>query len=250
MKSLVFASRNIKELTRDPLSWIFCLGFPLIMLMLMTVINESIPPEAEMTLFRIEKLAPGISVFGLTFVMLFASMLISGDRKDAFLLRVFTSPMKPWEYILGYILPLMALSAGQLAVTAAASYIMGAVSGTFLNIGNMLFAIAASIPSVIMFIGFGLLFGALLTKNAAPGISSVIISLSGMLGGIWMDVEAIGGTLGTICNILPFYHCVKAARLAYSGDFIESLSQSGIVLMWALAVTVLAVIVFRRKMRF
>ena len=29
MKSLIFANRNLKEIMRDPLSWIFCLGLPI-----------------------------------------------------------------------------------------------------------------------------------------------------------------------------------------------------------------------------
>ena len=250
MKSAVFASRNIKELVREPLSWVFCIGFPMVMLLLMTVINNSIPPEAGMTLFQIEKLGPGIAIFGLTFIMLFASLLVSGDRKDAFLLRVFTSPMKPWEYILGYIMPLIALSIAQFLVTEIVSYIMGAASGTFLNIGNMLFAVVVSLPSMIMYIGFGILFGSLFSKNAAPGLCSVIISLSGMLGGIWMDVDTIGGTLADICKAMPFYHTVYSARLAFAGDFAASLTEAAIVLIWAVVVTVLAVVVFRKKMKF
>lgn len=250
MKSIVFANRNFKELVRDPLSWIFCLGFPIVMLIVMTIINESIPPEAGMTLFRIESLAPGIMIFGLTFVMLFACLLIAGDRGEAFLLRIFTSPMKSSDYIMGYILPLIVLCFGQVIITFIASLIVAAVSGTSLDIPNMLFSIVAAIPSMLMFIGFGLLFGTLFNKNAAPGLSSIIICFSGMFGGIWMDIEAIGGTLADICKALPFYHCVKSARLAFSGDFTGSVNESGIVLIWAVVVVTASILVFKKKMRF
>ena len=91
-KVLAFSSRNFKELLRDPLSYIFCLGFPLIMLIIMSVINESIPPEANMTLFRIENLAGGIAVFGLSFVMLFTTLTVSKDRSGAFLVRLYATP--------------------------------------------------------------------------------------------------------------------------------------------------------------
>ena len=43
---LAFAGRNLKELLRDPLSYIFCLGFPLVMLVIMSIVNQSIPPES------------------------------------------------------------------------------------------------------------------------------------------------------------------------------------------------------------
>lgn len=250
MKSIVFANRNFKELVRDPLSWIFCLGFPLVMLAIMTVINNSIPAEAGMTLFEIESLAPGIMIFGLTFVMLFACLLIAGDRNEAFLLRIFTSPMKSSDYIMGYIIPLIVLCFGQVVITLAASLILALASGDKLSIPNMLFSIVTAIPSMFMFIGFGLLFGTLFNKNAAPGLSSVIICFSGMLGGIWMDVDTIGGTLADICKALPFYHCVKSARLAFDGDFPGSMCESGIVLIWAVVVVAVSIIVFKKKMRF
>ena len=250
MKSLVFAARNFKELIRDPLSWVFCIGFPIVMLIVMTLINESIPPEAGMTLFQLNSLAPGIIIFGLTFIMLFSALLIAGDRKDAFLLRIFTSPMKSSDYIAVYILPIIVLSFGQILVTIISSLIMGAISGIELNIGNMLFSIITVIPSIIMFIGFGLLFGTLFNQNAAPGLCSIIICLSGMMGGIWMDVDTIGGTLGKICSSLPFYHSVKAARLAFSGEFAESFTQAGVVSIWAVVVIIAAIVVFKKKMRF
>ena len=250
MKSIVFAKRNFKELIRDPLSWIFCLGFPIVMLVLMTVINNSIPAEANMTRFSIESLAPGVMIFGLTFIMLFACLLIANDRSEAFLLRIFTSPMKSSDYIMGYILPLVVLCFGQVVITLIASLIVAAISGTSLDITGMLFSVAAAIPSMLMFIGFGLLFGTLFNKNAAPGLSSIIICLSGMFGGIWMDIDTIGGTLADICKALPFYHCVKSARLAFSGDFSGSMSESGIVLIWAVIVVAVSILVFKKKMRF
>ena len=250
MKSIVFANRNFKELVRDPLSWIFCLGFPIVMLAIMTVINNSIPAEAGMTLFEIESLAPGIMIFGLTFVMLFACLLIAGDRGEAFLLRIFTSPMKSSDYIMGYIIPLIVLCFGQVVITLAASLILALASGDKLSIPNMLFSVVTAIPSMFMFIGFGLLFGTLFNKNAAPGLSSIIISFSGILGGIWMDVDTIGGTLADICKALPFYHCVKSARLAFGGDFSGSMCESGIVLIWAVVVVAVSIIVFKKKMRF
>lgn len=250
MKSIVFANRNFKELVRDPLSWIFCLGFPIVMLAVMTLINNSIPAEAGMTLFEIKSLAPGIMIFGLTFVMLFAGLLISNDRSEAFLLRIFTSPMKSSDYIMGYIIPLIVLCFGQAFITLIASFVVAAFSSVSLDIVNMLLSVVAVIPSMFMFIGFGLLFGTLFNKNAAPGISSIIICFSGMLGGIWMDVDTIGGTLADICNALPFYHCVKSARLAFGGDFQSALSESGIVLAWAVVIVAVSILVFKKKMRF
>lgn len=58
---IAFSRRNFKEILRDPLSYILCLGFPLIMLVIMTLVNESIPAEAGMVIFRIDYLSGGIA---------------------------------------------------------------------------------------------------------------------------------------------------------------------------------------------
>ena len=218
MRITAFAKRNIKELLRDPLSYLFCLGFPVVMLILMTIINKSIPPQAGMTVFRIDNLCAGITVFGLTFLMLFAALLTSKDRTSSFLMRLYASPMKAVDFIAGYYIPLMILAVIQSVITFGVSFVIAAIEGVTLNIGNILIAILTLIPSMILFIGFGLLFGGLFSQNAAPGLCSAVISGASILGGIWMDVDAIGGAIETVCKLLPFYHSVNAARCAVDGN--------------------------------
>ena len=89
MRTITFAKRNLKELSRDVLGYIFCIAFPIVMLIIMSVVNESIPAEAHMTTFRIDNLSGGIILFGQTFVMLFTAILVSTDKNTSFLTRTF-----------------------------------------------------------------------------------------------------------------------------------------------------------------
>jgi ABC-2 type transport system permease protein len=89
MRYIPFASRNIKEIARDPINLFFGLGFPLVLLFLLTAIQSNIPVD----LFEIQNLAPGIAVFGLSFIALFSGTLISKYRSTSFLTRLFASPM-------------------------------------------------------------------------------------------------------------------------------------------------------------
>ena len=52
---LAYSDRNRKELLRDPLSYVFCLAFPLVMLVVMTLVDTSIPRESGMTVFHIQR---------------------------------------------------------------------------------------------------------------------------------------------------------------------------------------------------
>lgn len=244
-----FSVRNFKEIIREPLSYIFCLGFPLVMLVVMTLVNDSIPAEANMHIFEIENLAGGIAVFGLAFVMLFVCLTVSKDRSGAFLMRLYSTPMKSGSFIAGYILPSALLAVLQVIITFAASLVIALTGGAELNIGGLLLCVLTLIPSIVMFISLGLLFGTLFSEKAAPGLCSVVISLASFLGGIWFDVDSTGGVLADICNVLPFVHSVKTARAACALDFSDFGGHFGIVAAYALAVTVLSVFVFKRKMK-
>ena len=71
MKMSAFARRTGKEILRDPLTVLFGLGFPVILILLLSAIQASIP----VPLFEPDRLTPGITVFGLAFMTLFPQRL-------------------------------------------------------------------------------------------------------------------------------------------------------------------------------
>lgn len=250
-KITAFTSRNTKEILRDPLSYIFCLGFPLVMLIVLSLVNESIPPEAGMTMFRIDSLSGGIAVFGQTFVMLFTAITVAKDRSGAFLVRMYATPMTSSDFIAGYILPMLLISLIQNVITYAVSYVIALITDVALNPLGLLVSMVSILPSAVMFIGFGLLFGTLFNEKAAPGVCSIIISLGSFLGAIWFDADGTGGVMLTICKCLPFYYCTKTARsaMALEFGFEKFLLPLIIVLACAAVLSIVASAVFRTKMK-
>ena len=99
-KSRVFIKRNIKECLRDPVTYVFCIAFPVVMLTLFAVINSSVPERQ--VVFGYTSLIPGVIVFGFSFVSLSLCLLVSKDCKTAFLRRLYTSPLKPVDFVTGY----------------------------------------------------------------------------------------------------------------------------------------------------
>ncbi|MBE6725467.1 MAG: ABC transporter permease [Ruminococcaceae bacterium] len=252
-RMLAFAGRNVKEILRDPLSPVFCAGLPLAMLLVLTLVDRSIPPEAGMTLFRIDRLSGGIAVFGETFLMLFLALSVSGDRASSFLIRLYATPMTAFDFTAGYLLPVLGLSLVQGIGVGAVSLITAAVSGSGvkLSAAGITLLPVALLPSALFFAGLGLLFGTLFSEKAAPGLCSLVISLGSFLGGIWFDADGVGGVLLKICRCLPFYYCVKTARAAVALDF--SAEEMGtpllIVCVSAALITVIACACFRARMR-
>lgn len=245
MKILLFAKRNTKEILRDPINLFFGLGFPLILLLLFAVINSAIPAEANNSMFAIEKTAPGIATFGTAFFALFAGMLLAKDRSTSFLMRLFASPMRAMDFIIGYTLPLLVMAVVQAIITFGVAGLLG-LSLSF----NTLLAVLVILPIAILFVGLGLLCGSLLNDKAVSGICGALLTnIAGWFSGVWIPLDLIGGAFKKTAEVLPFYHSVEAAKAAGSGIFIEIMPHLAVVLGYALVFYILAIFAFRHKMR-
>jgi ABC-2 type transport system permease protein len=246
-----FALRNVREILRDPLSWIFCAGFPLVMLVIMTLVDKSIPAQAGMTIFHIENLCGGIMIFGLTFVMLFTAITVAKDRSGSFLMRMYATPMKAVDFAAGYMLPMLMIALLQGLMIGAASLAVSLMVGSPLSVAGLMLALVTLMPAAVFFIGLGLLFGTLFNEKSAPGICSIVISLGSFLGSIWFDAEAAGGVLLKISRCLPFHYCTRAVRAAVQLNARwESFGLPLLVVCASAALmTLCAAAAFRLKMR-
>ena len=237
----VLSVRTAKEILRDPLNLIFGLGFPLVILGLLSAIQANVPQP----LFMIDKLGPGVTVFGLSFMTLFSALLISKDRTSALLLRLYTTPIRPAHYILGYLLPMLPIALAQVAVC----YLFAMVLGLKWSV-NILLCLVLSLPTAVIFLSLGLLCGSLLNDKQVGGVCGALLTnLSAWLSGIWFDVGLVGGAFKTIAELLPFYHAVELQRAAYAGDFAAIPGHLWWVLGYAAVLTVLAVWAFLRQMK-
>lgn len=248
-KIKVFAVRNVKEILRDPLSYIFALGFPVVMLIIMTIVNNSIPAEAGMDIFELRNLAPGVVLFGFTFVMLFTAILMAKDRCGNFLGRLYAAPVNAAQFITGYIAPIMVLGVLQCIIAYAAALIIGIVTGDSLSLGGMMLSIVLLLPCLLMFISLGLLLGGIFNDKAAPGICSIFITVATILGGVWMDIKTVGGGLFKVAEILPFYPAVDLARSAVNGCSDGRVMALVVTLLYAATALLGAVLIFRKNMR-
>lgn len=250
-RTIEYAKRNLIELGRDPLGYVFCIAFPIVMLIVMSVVNESIPKEANMTTFRIDNLAGGIIVFGQTFVMLFTAILVATDRGSSFIMRLFSSPMKSRNFTLGYIFPMILIGIVQAVVTGISAFIIAGITGYEINLLGLILAVLFSIPSSVMFISIGLFFGTILNEKSAPGLCSVIVSLGTFLGGIFFDAEGVGGMIYKVCKFLPFIYCTRVARCSIKMNFGWDSFGKSLVIVSATAVImcIIATLFFNKKMK-
>ena len=242
MRITVFAKRNLKEMVRDPLSSVFGLGFPVIVLLLLFIINKNIPEEASMTIFDMENLMPAVCVFGLSFISLFSGMLIAKDRTSSLFMRLLASPMSGADFIFGYTLPILPLAFVQIAVCVVLALIMGLKAGAGIIV--MIFTL---MPSAVLFIACGLLIGTLVSDKAVGGICSVLVNLCAWLSGAWFDISLLGGTFAKICRILPFANAVDCARYVLAQNYSDAVKPLLIICAYAVGMLIIAVAVFSKK---
>lgn len=239
MRMLTFARRCAKEILRDPLNLCFGLGFPLVLLLLLSAIQANIP----VSLFEIDNLAPGITVFGMSFITLFAATLISRDRESALLQRLYTTPLSGFDFIIGYMLPLLPIAVGQ----ALICYLIAIPLGLTPSV-NIAFAIVGIIPMAVFNIALGLLCGSILSVKQVGGICGALLTnLSAWLSGVWFDLELVGEAFRKIAYALPFVHAVEAERAFISGAI--SWTHLLPVTAYALLTTAAAIFFFLRQMK-
>ena len=241
MKMLTFANRNVKEMLRDPLTLGFGLGFPLVLILMLSAIQANVP----VPLFEIQHLAPGITVFGLSFMTLFSATLIAKDRGSSWLMRLYTTPLSPLDFILGYTLPIVPFS----VVQSVICYSVAIALGLEVTV-NILYAVLFIIPISILFISLGLLFGSILTDKQVGGICGALLTnLSAWLSGTWFDLELVGGAFKKIAYALPFVHAVELERTVLAGNFTDIFPHLLWVLGYGVAALIAAVMLFLGQMK-
>ena len=241
MRMLPFARRCAKEILRDPLNLAFGLGFPLVLLLLLSALQANIPVE----LFEIDTLTPGITVFGLSFMSLFSATLIAKDRETAFLQRLYTTPLTGLDFILGYMLPILPIALGQ----AAACYLFAIPLGLTVSV-NIVYAILGVLPMAIFNISLGLLCGSIFGVKQVGGICGALLTnLSAWLSGVWFDLKLVGGFFEKAANALPFFHAAEAGKALFGGNCRLAGTHLLPVILYSILITAAAVFCFLRQMK-
>ncbi len=241
MRTRAFAIRNKKEILRDPINVAFGLGFPVVLLLLLSAIQANIPVD----MFEISTLTPGIAVFGMSFISLFSATLISKDRSTSFLMRLYASPMKSSQFILGYIIPIVPMAILQCMV----SFVVAAFLGLEISI-HILLCIVVLIPAMTLFIAIGLICGTLFTDKQVGGICGAILTnLTAWLSSTWFDVKLVGGVFEKVANALPFVHAVNAGRAALSGNYQDIFPELLWVIGYATVTLVIAIVLYNKRMK-
>jgi ABC-2 type transport system permease protein len=240
MKIFSLSLRNLKEIYRDPVSMLLGLGMPVALLILFSSIYKKVPLE----IFSPQSLTPGIIIFCFAFLIMFSAILLAKDRQTAFLTRLFTTPLKSRDFIFSYTLPFFPLSLFQITICLIVGFILGAV------FKNLILAYLIFLLVALICVSIGMILGTFLTLNQVSGVGSLIITAIALLSGAWMDLKMVGGFFETLGYALPFAHAVDASKKLFLGSaFSVVLTDFYIILLYAIALFIFAILSFRLRMK-
>ena len=237
----VLTLRNLKEILREPLSLIFIFALPSLMQILFYCLFHDLTAQFEM-----KYLTPSIVVFSQSFLTLFTGMIISSDRKTAFLTRLFVSKARPYEFIASYVLAVLPIAFTQ----AVISFVIGGVLDFSIISARALACVGLSLVSALFFVSLGVLIGAICGEKSIGGVASIVVTGQSVLSGMWFPLEGLQGGFVTFMRWLPFKNATDVIQNLLNGisnfnnDFLRPFL---IIVIYVLVIFVVSVYVFRKR---
>ena len=165
--------------------------------------------------------------------------------------------MKSYDFIFGYALVGVIIGVLQTIICMITGAIIALCTGAeSVSFTASLILIVSQLPMLIFCVFLGVIMGTLFNDKSAPGITSVLISASGILGGSWMPIETMGG-FETFARFLPFYPSVYLGRVATSAT--DALGNAYVfstfavislitVLIYSAVMVICSIILFKNNM--
>lgn len=238
MRFVELANRNFKVMWRDWISLGVNVALPVALLFVLQAL------EGVDAFFAPTSLAPGIVLFGFVMLTMTSAMVLAQDRESSLFDRLLTTPLRANDFVIAYSAPYLAVAFLQAILVFAVAAVLG------LGIeGNVFWVVLILALMAILYIGLGMMIGALVPYKVVTGPWTVALLLT-IFGGTWVNLEDIGGPFQAVADVFPFAHGLEAIRAvmiegATAGDV---LADTMWVLAYTAVVAVLAVTVFRRRM--
>jgi ABC-2 type transport system permease protein len=173
-----------------------------------------------------------IGIFIFVFVFITSGMSLVAERTGGTLERLFTTPIKSWQIVGGYMLGYGAASLIQAAIVLWASIVLIG----FPNEGNILLVFLVVFSLTLVSLSLGLLVSAL-ARNAFQVVQLMILFVvpQVLLSGIF-DLTQAPGWLQTVAAVFPLGYGADALRsIMLRGASLSSIATN-IGILWAFIV--------------
>jgi ABC-2 type transport system permease protein len=187
---------------------------------------------------------PGIAVYGIMILISTAAGIIAGDRERGFLARMFTTPARPWDFIVSYSLPFIPV-----LIVSTLIYLGVGIAMGLTIVGNLGYAFLIFFLIGLCSIGIGMIVGSLVKSESQTGISWIFIVPMAMISGAWFTVDRMPSAIRSIAGALPFIHAIDGSRAVINGSSFSAVMPDLYWLVgWAAVLFAAGIVFFRRTM--
>lgn len=221
---------ELKLFLREPITVLFALALPLIMLFVMGGVFGN---EAEADFYRgigaMDYYVPAyIALVCASVGLISLPVHIAGNRERGVLKRYHASSISAWTVVGSSVITTVVISAvSAMILVGVASPLHDVVTPDSIPLVLGGFVLAA-----LMFAALGVLLGAVLpTARAAQGLGVLLWFVVLMLGGAGPPPEVLTGAMSTVGTLTPLRHTIRVMQDAWLG------LDAG--MSWAIAVLIL-----------
>ena len=230
---------EIRRNFRAPRFLVFVVAFPVVMFLLQAnVFTKASDPDHV-------KIAAIVMINMMTFGT-FAAANTSGarlalERALGWQRQLRLTPLTGFGYLGGKALSGMLVGLPALILVPLLAV---TVEGVHLDAAGWVRIFAGVFLGTLPLVLLGLLIGQFGTPDSMQPISMIVTLGMGILGGLWIPIEAMPGWMHDLAQIMPTYWVLQVARPAVTGDMVVSLPHAaGVLAAWTV---VLGALVIRR----
>lgn len=201
------------------------------------------------TLESVNLFVPGLIALVLTLVSaLMTAISLSREKERGTLEVLLVSPLRPWQIIIGKVLPYLALAFANVVTALLAAWLVFHVPFR----GSLLLLLGESVLYAVVSLALGVLIASVTPSQRAAMLGAMLGTMlpSTLLSGMIFPIASMPGWLSPVTNIVPARWFIVIARgIMLKGVGLEYLWRETLVLaVMALVITAMAVRQFKPRM--
>ena len=219
---------------------VFAVGMPLVLYVVFSQTFAGSGPDAGLVSAMI---MVSMAAYGALGAAMSGGAQLATERRSGWFRQLSVTTLAPREFLLAKAGVVMVLVLPSLLLVFGAGYLLGGVRMPahvwLASLGLMWLAL---IPLAIL----GIVIGLWVKAEAVGGVTTLVLLLLAMLGGLWLPTEMMPPVAQSLAQVLPSYWLAEFGRWPMLPDTAFPWTGVLVLLAWVVGLTVLGAVGFRR----
>ena len=220
---------------------IFAVGMPLVLYLVFSSTFAS--GSSEDARLASAVIMVSMAAYGALGAAMSGGSQLALERRSGWFRQLSVTGLAPRSFLLAKAAAIMALVLPSLLLVFAAGF---AVGGVRVSLGHWLASLGLMWLGLIPLAIFGIVIGLWVKAEAVGGVTTLVMLLLAMLGGLWLPVDLMPRFAQLLAQAMPSYWLAELGRWPMLPD--EAFPWFGVLVLlaWSIGLTVLGALGFRR----